>query len=266
MGGVLGWRRSCGRGQESEQEQTWEQERGLRATCDCGRDCDCDWDCHYGCDCACNRYRVRSTDGTRTLLVGSSGTRPSITVHGLACRGVQSSAEICARGPLGSRGSRSRGQDLEQERTREQAQGGGAVATCGCGCHCDCGRDCHHGCDCDRDRGSVRCTDVTGGLPRSAGLGTVHLRTRPCVLKGSEAGEAGVGCRPGGVRKSSGSGRSRWRDGQGGCGEDCNRDRDRHFHTRVSLRLRLRLRPRSCRALWLQRAILYAQKTAACRR
>ena len=124
MGGVLGWRRSCGRGQESEQEQTWEQERGLRATCDCGRDCDCDWDCHYGCDCACNRYRVRSTDGTRTLLVGSSGTRPSITVHGLACRGVQSSAAICARGPLGSRGSRSRGQDLEQERTREQAQGG----------------------------------------------------------------------------------------------------------------------------------------------
>ena len=125
MGGVLGWRRSCGRGQESEQEQTWEQERGLRATCDCGRDCDCDWDCHYGCDCACNRYRVRSTGGTRTLLVGSSGTRPSITVHGLACRGVQSSAAICARGPLGSRGSRSRGQDLEQERTREQAQGGG---------------------------------------------------------------------------------------------------------------------------------------------
>ena len=150
MGGVLGWRRSCGRGQESEQEQTWEQERGLRATCDCGRDCDCDWDCHYGCDCACNRYRVRSTGGTRTLLVGSGGTRPSITVHGLACRGVQSSAAICARGPLGSRGSRSRGQDLEQERTREQ--GLVALATCDCGRNRDCDRGCHYDCDCGHEQ------------------------------------------------------------------------------------------------------------------
>ena len=98
-GGKLGWRRSCGRGRDSEQEHTWEQERGLRGTCACGRVCDCDSGCHYGCDCACNRSCVRSTDDPRILLAGSSGTWRSIAVRGLASPGIRSSAGICACPP-----------------------------------------------------------------------------------------------------------------------------------------------------------------------
>ena len=47
-------------GQDQERERSWEQERGLLATCDCGRDCDCDWDCRRDGDCACHR---RGQDG-----------------------------------------------------------------------------------------------------------------------------------------------------------------------------------------------------------
>ena len=130
VGGKLGWRRSCGRGRDSEQEHTWEQERGLRGTCACGRVCNCDLGCHYGCDCACNRSCVRSTDDPRILLAGSSGTWRSIAVRGLACPGIRSSAGICAWPPLGLRGRRSRGQHVQQERTREQTRGTG-----GCGDH-----------------------------------------------------------------------------------------------------------------------------------
>ena len=57
--GGTGWRRSWSRGQDSEQEQTREEERGLRATCFCGSDCDCDRGCHYDCDCACGRRGLR---------------------------------------------------------------------------------------------------------------------------------------------------------------------------------------------------------------
>ena len=68
--GGIGWRGSWGRGQDLEQEQTEERERGLLVACDCGRGWDCDWGCRCDCDCACDRYRVRCTGGARSLPVG----------------------------------------------------------------------------------------------------------------------------------------------------------------------------------------------------
>ena len=57
--GSVGWRGSWCGGQDTEQERTLQQERGLLATCDCGRNCDCDRNCHYSCDRAWQRRRVR---------------------------------------------------------------------------------------------------------------------------------------------------------------------------------------------------------------
>ena len=183
-GGKLGWRRSCGRGRDSEQEHTWEQERGLRGTCACGRVCDCDSGCHYGCDCACNRSCVRSTDDPRILLAGSSGTWRSIAVRGLASPGIRSSAGICAWPPppwVCAGGGAGGGTCSRNGRGSRRGRGGGAVTTCDCGRHCVRGRDCHRDCDCDDDRCCVPLlcplTDVAGGLPHSAGRNTVQFRT-----------------------------------------------------------------------------------------
>ena len=72
-------------GQDSEQERTLEQEWGLLAACDCGRDCDCDLDCHYDCDCDHDRDRVRSVDATRGLSADGYSTAPSRAVHDCCC-------------------------------------------------------------------------------------------------------------------------------------------------------------------------------------
>ena len=153
-----------------------EQERGLLAACDCGRDCDCDRDCHYDCDCEYDRHRVRCTDGTRSLPTDGHSAKPSITVREHAsCKGLGSGGG-CTQEGVGCRRSRSRGQDPEQEQTREQGRGG-AVATCDCGRDCDCDRDCHYGCDCDSDRDRARCTDGTHSF-----LATVALQDCPAMV------------------------------------------------------------------------------------